>query len=109
MQLGQWFKIKLTNSWMNSVIYLAAMAHVGWAALLLLSVHILSARSTRADAWASGALLVFAVMKEFVYDANFEIPKQSFKDNAEDFLGYLGGVVLGWAIIEAAAHWVASS
>ena len=103
-RVWEWLKTRLTNRWMNSVAYLAAMAHVGWACLLMLLVALLSGRSIRACMWASIALVIFAAGKEWLYDANFEIPKQTFRDNAGDFLGYLGGIALSWIILLAAIH-----
>lgn len=41
-----------------------------------------------------GVLLAAAGAKEFWFDAKYEVPRQTFLDNAEDFLGYLAGVAL---------------
>lgn len=82
-----WLKKYLTNSWMNETNYLAAMAHVGWAALIVLSAAIFT-NSNITRLWeVSAVLIVFAGLKEYVYDANFEIPKQTWKDNTQDFSG----------------------
>jgi hypothetical protein len=92
-----WAKARLTNSWMLDVQYLAAMAHSGWAALIVLSAaRFLDLKLT---AGVSGGLVAFAAVKEFVYDANFEVPRQTSKDDWEDFLGYLAGIALAWAVI----------
>lgn len=37
----------------------------------------------------------YATLKEFVYDANYEIPVQSFSNNLEDFLFYMLGFGVG--------------
>jgi hypothetical protein len=29
----------------------------------------------------------------------YELPKQTDRDNVQDFLGYLGGIALGWIIV----------
>lgn len=89
----------LTNSWMNSVTYLAAMAHIGWAALIVLATAVLSNVHIATCAYVSGGMIVFGLVKEYVYDANFEIPRQTWKNNTGDFAGYVGGVALAWAII----------
>lgn len=98
-----WAKIKewltIHSDFMNSVNFLAAMAHVGWACLIMLSVAVLSNSNMRACEYVSGCLIAFAAIKEFWFDATFERPKQLFKDNAQDFAGYLGGVALAWAVI----------
>ncbi len=101
-----WNKLKalLTNTWMNSVTYLAAMAHIGWAALILVSVAFVSNTSLATCAYASVGLVVFAAIKEYGYDANFELPKQTWKDNTQDFAGYVGGVALAWGVILLHLH-----
>lgn len=38
--------------------------------------------------------LALAAMKEFWFDATYEFPKQTFRDNLEDFLGYACGIGL---------------
>jgi hypothetical protein len=88
----------LTNSWMNSPIYLAAMAHIGWATLLILSCSMFL-HTHRWILLASFFLTLFAAIKEFWYDARYELPPQTTKDNVQDFLGYLGGIALAWLVI----------
>lgn len=94
-----WLAKYLTNEWMNETSFLAPMAHIGWAALIVLSVALLTSTNLKICAVVSAGLVVFAGLKEYVYDANFELPKQTFKDNTEDFVGYLGGLLLAWAVI----------
>ncbi|MFI5091078.1 MAG: hypothetical protein ACHP7P_13565, partial [Terriglobales bacterium] len=36
-----------------------------------------------------------AAIKEFWFDANYEVPHQTFMDNLEDFGGYMLGILLG--------------
>jgi hypothetical protein len=43
--------------------------------------------------WVVGGAVVAAGVKEFYIDKHFE-SDQSFKDNAQDFVGYAVGVVL---------------
>ena len=94
----------LVNRWMNEVAYLAAMAHVGWAALIVTASNEFALARHVAYRWSlmgmtTGALVVFAAVKEFWYDARYELPPQTFRDNAEDFAGYCGGVLLGWVLV----------
>ena len=96
MNLWQRIKAALTNKWMSDVTYLAAMAHVGWACLIVLTAYIL--HPSAAITTALG-VMIFAALKEYVYDANFEIPKQTARDNTQDFLGYLGGVLLAALVL----------
>lgn len=107
-----WLKAHLTNSWMASGEFDAAMAHIGWACLITLATLIVAFASHSpfpraalpACGWCSGALIIFALVKEYLYDANFEEPKQSFAENTRDVLGYLGGLVLAWAVIGASMY-----
>lgn len=102
--LKTWLAKYLTNEWMNEVSFLAPVAHVGWAALIVLATALLSGSSVKICGFVSAALTLFAAVKEYVYDANFEIPKQTFRNNTEDFAGYLGGIALAWAIILLHLH-----
>jgi uncharacterized membrane protein YedE/YeeE len=67
-------------------------AHILLSIALLTSVHL---------AWmgyATAGGVVAAALKEYWYDATYELPKQTFKDNTEDFLGYCAGMAVGWAV-----------
>jgi hypothetical protein len=93
----------LRNSWMNDATYLAAMAHIAWACLIVLAADVLS-RDARA--WERGVtltLVLFAALKEYVYDAHFEEPPQTWRDNTQDFVGYCCGIALAWGIIGASS------
>ncbi len=94
-----WQRIRgwLTNSWMNEVNFLAAMAHVGWACLLTLACSIWF--GSRGQLGASASLIVYAAIKEWGYDAHFELPPQTWRDNLQDFCGYLGGIALAALIL----------
>jgi hypothetical protein len=43
----------------------------------------------------SGIGIVVAALKEFVYDHNWEIPPQPYKNGFQDFSGYMIGGALG--------------
>jgi hypothetical protein len=97
------FKIP-TNTWMNDGYFLAFMAHSGWACLYLLSVDIYGSAISPAHtiiirAVATALMIAFAAVKEFVYDARFEIPKQTSFDNWTDFGGYCAGLALAWGLL----------
>jgi len=99
-----WAKIKawLTtrSEFMNEVGFLAAMGHIGWACLIMLSTALLSNLNMHSCLIASVVIAVFAGIKEFIYDANFEKnPPQNFSMNLGDFAGYLGGIALAWVVI----------
>jgi hypothetical protein len=102
-----WMKAHFTNSWMASDDFDATMAHIGWACLITLATLIVTIAMRMpipravlpACVWCSGALVVFGLVKEFWFDLRFEIPKQTAWDGVKDFLGYLGGLALAWAVI----------
>jgi hypothetical protein len=90
------------NTWMNNPQYLAQVGHfLGGASLMMLTTMF---SWNLLCLWATfGVGLLVAGVKEFWYDANYELPKQSWKDNLMDFsfyaLGGLAGVGLSyWAI-----------
>lgn len=97
-----WLKAKLGNSWMNDSDYGFFMAHSGWAGGSLACFAFVkagTANAMRSYIYWTLAWVVAAFLKEYVYDANFETPKQTFKDNTQDFLGYLAGMALVWIVI----------
>jgi hypothetical protein len=53
-------------------------------------------------AGVAAAAAVLAALKEFWFDAKYEVPAQTFTDNLEDFAGYCAGILLAslttWAI-----------
>lgn len=88
------------SSFMNDVQFLAFMAHAGWSGLSTLAALFLF------GVWPAiilGMLWVaFASVKEFYYDTNFEIPRQTFADNLEDWIGYAAGLLV--VVILAVVH-----
>ena len=64
--------------------FIAFNAHAGFAYAL---VHTFGWR-------AALVVIPAAAAKEFWFDATYEVPKQTFSDNAMDFAGYATGVVL---------------
>lgn len=92
------------SDFMNEVNYLAAMGHIGWACLIVLSTALMTSCNMRWCLGISAGMTIFAGCKEYLYDANFERPKQTFKDNTQDFVGYLGGIGLAWAVILIHLH-----
>ncbi len=89
MKLPAWL---LNNSWMNNPNVIAQFGHAGipYGALLTLDKY---NHSTWFWALAAG-MVVFAGVKEFWYDANYETPKQPFMNNMIDFSFYCLGVSL---------------
>lgn len=93
-----WLKARLTNSWMANQDYGWFMAHSGWAGIIMLSTSLLTSVHVSWMLWVTLGGIVAAAIKEYGYDANFELPKQTFSDNTQDFLGYCAGIAIAWAV-----------
>lgn len=93
-----WLKAHLSNSWMTNMDYGWFMAHSGWAALIIFASWTLFLQP-RVTTYTSVGLVIFAALKEYWYDATYESPKQTFKDNTEDFAGYCVGITVAWVVI----------
>lgn len=91
-----WLKKYLTNKWMNDANVLAQIGHFLGGYGVVLTAAFLGGR------WAAAslgvALLAYAGVKEFWYDANYEIPKQTDADNWLDFSMYAAGIVIGLTV-----------
>ena len=86
--------VDLTNKWMNDPRYLAQAGHfLGAYAVIFTTFHFAGLQKALL-ATISGALI--AALKEFWYDAKYELPKQTNFDNILDFTMYVvgGGVAL---------------
>lgn len=89
--------IKSHSSWMTNANYLSASSHIGWALAIVLAARVIF--QTHLAVWMTFAIgMLFAGLKEYVYDANFETPKQSFTDNTIDFITYSIGAVMGLVV-----------
>jgi hypothetical protein len=86
--------------WLNTVIatntFSEHAAHIlgGYAAVLT----VLFLPLNWVSKWWYPGFVVAAALKEYVYDANFETPHQTFVMNTADFLGYCVGIGLGIAV-----------
>jgi len=82
-----------SNTWMCDPRFLSVSAHTWFGCSL---VFIVAARIGPGAAWLTLPILACcAAVKEFIYDAHFEIPQQTTRDGWEGFLSYIGGAVLG--------------
>lgn len=88
--------MNLTNRWMNDPRYLAQVGHFLGAYSLVFTVHHFT--NTRITGYVFIAGITAAALKEFWYDANYELPKQTSFDNWLDFSMYVAGGVVGFAI-----------
>jgi hypothetical protein len=79
------------NTWMNNPNVLAQFGHAGIPYGLLLTLD--KFHSPLFWPVAIG-IMVFALVKEFWYDAKYELPKQTFITNLIDFSFYALGVGL---------------
>lgn len=90
------------NTWMNNPQYLAQVGHFLGGGSLMLLITLFSGNINYT--WMVFEVgVVAAAIKEFWYDANYEIPKQTWQDNVMDFSFYVlgGGVGVGlsyWAL-----------
>ncbi len=75
----------------NNPYFVAFNAHCWSAAIIVL---LLSHFCGHALLWFS-AIIMYAAIKEFWFDATYEVPKQSAFDNETDFLGYCIGALIG--------------
>jgi hypothetical protein len=93
MKLPSW--LTKDNGWMNNPNVLAQFGHAGipYGALLTLDHY----HRNLVFLILSIGIIVFAGIKEFYYDARYEVPKQSFTNNLTDFAFYCLGV--GLAIV----------
>lgn len=94
------------NSWMTSANYLAQMAHflAGFAILMTASFVAVVLGHPHAPHVAAALLVVYGLLKEYVYDMRFELPRQTWWDSTEDLLFYLLGGGAGWG-----SAWVVAS
>jgi hypothetical protein len=95
MTLPSWLSWLTDNSWMNNPDVLAQFGHAGipYGALLTMDKfhsHLFYPIGL--------GVIAYAAVKEFWYDANYETPKQSFKDNMTDFSFYCLGVGLAFLV-----------
>jgi hypothetical protein len=85
------------NTWMNNPQYLAQIGHfLGGIALILLVTIFTWKIEYTSITFITG--VVAAAIKEFWYDANYELPKQTWQDNLMDFSFYLLGGVIGFGL-----------
>lgn len=84
--------INLTNSWMNDPTYLAQSAHFFGAITAVMIASYFWGK--KGCLWAAGIFATAATIKEFWYDLNFELPKQTFWDSTLDYTFYLVGVAV---------------
>ena len=96
--LVSWLPSWAHGEWMSNVQVLAAGCHVLIAFGTLIIAAYLGG-SPLLLVQLSIALVVFGLVKEFGYDAHFELPPQTFLMNLEDFLGYCAGIGLAWGIV----------
>jgi hypothetical protein len=82
------------NEWMNNATVLAQIGHFlgGYTIITTWAFH---GGSWRAVVIVAGVVVVYAAVKEFFYDANYEIPHQTFWDNLLDFSFWCLGAAVG--------------
>ena len=84
--MWKWFNTLIaSNTFSENVVHVLA----GYGAVLTVARF-----GGRRLPWCL-TFLVLAAVKEYWYDENFEIPKQTELENTADFLGYILGIALG--------------
>ena len=69
----------------TNLTFVASVAHICFAFMLV---------TLMPSWWTIAAVAVVAGVKEFVFDASQEVPKQTFVDNGIDWTGYMVGAML---------------
>lgn len=94
MNIKQW----LTDHtlFMNNVTFLAQVGHFLAGYGIVLTGAFLSGRLVAC--LLAVFLIAYAGVKEFYFDANFELPKQTAFDNWLDFSMYVFGVIFGLVV-----------
>ncbi len=78
---------------MNNANFLAQAGHFLWGFGSVVAVAYALGRG--AALMMFGLNVLYASVKEWIYDANFELPKQTWKDNLLDFSMYAVGCTAG--------------
>lgn len=93
-----WLSKYLANSWMNNTFFLAQAAHTLLGYSIMTTVAYFSNTSPLYLGIFGGLFLTYAMIKEFVYDKNFETPKQTNTDGWTDFAFLCLGAIIGFGI-----------
>lgn len=87
----------LHNSWMAHPTFIAQSAHFFSAIAVILTAHHLCGKKPALI--AAGIFTVCAFIKEFWYDLNYELPKQTVADGILDFCFYMIGIIFVSSLI----------
>lgn len=84
------------NTWMNNPEVLAQIGHVcvPYAVLVTMAFY----GCVESVVIVGALFILWGLVKEFWYDANYELPVQTFKDNLLDFSMYAVGVFAGLGV-----------
>jgi hypothetical protein len=80
------------NSWMASQSFDTQCAHVLAGYSVIMTARLFWPRHVRLTAFIA---VLTAGLKEFFYDARYELPRQTWKDNTLDFSMYCLGITIG--------------
>ena len=92
-----------TNTWMNNPQYLAQVGHFfgGFSIITLTAIFFGFGMPI---VYAALGVVVAAGIKEFWYDRNYEIPKQTNADDLMDWTFYQVGSAIGVVVMWLAHH-----
>lgn len=82
---------------MNDPRFLAQIAHALGAYSVVLTAEYFGGH--KICILFAALFVIYAAVKEFWYDANFELPKQTTFDNVLDFTFYMVGIVVCLGVI----------
>jgi len=96
MKLPSWLQ---GGAWMSNTQVLASGCHFLISSYPLVLAYLLFGASLHVLEYMSVGIVLFGLVKEFWYDANYEVPHQTFQMNLQDFLGYCAGTAFGWGVV----------
>ena len=87
-----WLKTKIAYLGTN-VQFLANLGH-------FTVPYALVATFPKAKWFLLAGFVIYAAIKEYWFDAKYEVPHQTFANNTEDFIGYCLGAAVGCAVFK---------
>ena len=87
-----WLKAKIAYLGTN-VQFLADVGH-------FTVPYALIATFPRAEWFLLVGFVIYAAIKEYWFDARYEVPHQTFWDNTEDFVGYISGALVACVVFK---------
>lgn len=106
--MPSWFRLPSWlqgGAWMSNTQVLASGCHFLVSSMPLV-LALLFGASLHVFQLMSVGIIAFGLCKEFIYDANWETPHQTFAMNLQDFLGYCAGTAFAWVVAAIHLGWL---